>query len=97
MVPAQKRPACAESISSSSPKQSGSDSTLDQNRLPSSPVDVTFGIAQTSPTTFPSVLHPEGLWFQGVRRGSLVHYQDPTTIDLRKQEIRISRLTGILD
>jgi len=66
MVPAQTMPEHAESISSSSPKQSGSDLTLDQNRLPSRPVDVTLSIAQTSPATFPSVLHPEGLWFQGV-------------------------------
>ena len=97
MVSARGNTARAGSISSSSPKHSGSDSTLDQNPSPSGPVDVTFSIAQTNLATFPSVLHPEGLWFLGVCPGWFVHCENPTTIDLRKQEIRISRLTGILD
>jgi len=58
------------SISSSSPKLSALHSAQDLDRSPFRPVDVTFGIPETSLAHFPSVLHPEGLRFLGVQLGA---------------------------
>ncbi len=55
----------------------------------------TFSIPSTSPASFPSVLHPEGLRFLGAPPGQLAHQWNSTAFDLRKQEIRISRNAGI--
>ena len=71
--------------------------SLEANRSTEKPVDETFGIPSTSLATFPSVLHPEGLRFLGVRPVGIAHCKNPTKSNLRKQEIRISKLTGILD
>jgi hypothetical protein len=71
--------------------------SLEVDRSPEKPVDETLGIPSTNLATFPSVLHPEGLRFLGVRPVGIAHCTNPTKTISRKQEIRISKLTGILD
>jgi hypothetical protein len=60
-------------------------------------VDETCGIPFASLADFPPVLHPEGLRFLGVLLGWLAHSPHHTTSDPRKQEMRTSRNTAILN
>jgi hypothetical protein len=53
------------------------------------------GIPFANLEEFPSVLHPEGLQFQGVLQDWFVHSLNHTVSDLGMQEIRMSRSTVI--
>ncbi len=88
------RSANARSISSSSQKCSALPLALRYYRSPFRPVDEALGIPSTSLTT-PSLLYPRRSWFLGVRLGYFAHRMNHTNSKLRKQEIRISRITMI--